>query len=103
MSKRQLRKDYQLAMQRMNELHAALELVNYHLEANESGPEQHRYMLYNEKQTLLSELDRFAIYIRTEEERVRFNILIYFPYRTIMSSSKNDDVTIVFIHLSFIS
>ena len=72
MSKRQLRKDYQLAMQRVNELHAALELVDYHLEANESGPEQHRYMLFNEKQTLLTELDRFAIYIRTEEERVRY-------------------------------
>ena len=33
------------------------------------GHEQHRYMLHNEKQLLLSELDRFAVYIKTEEER----------------------------------
>ena len=69
-SKKQLRKDYQLALQRVDELHASLELCEHFLNENKNGAEQHRMILLNEKEALVNEIERFEMYIRTEEERV---------------------------------
>ena len=66
-NKRQLRKDYQTALQRGQKLQAALELINYNLE---TSPEQHHYALYKEKQALYAELKRCDEFIKTEDERV---------------------------------
>lgn len=66
-NKRQLRKDYQMALQRVQKLEAALELINYHLQ---NSPEHHHYALYKEKQALFAELKRFDELIKTEEERM---------------------------------
>lgn len=70
-SKKQLRKDYQLALQRVDELHASLELCEHFLNENKNGAEQHRILLLNEKEALVNEIERFEMYIRTEEERIQ--------------------------------
>jgi len=70
-SKRQLRKDYQIALQRIADLHGKIELTNYYLELYKNGSEQHRYDLYQEREALVIELERFAAYARTEEERIQ--------------------------------
>ncbi|XP_066936819.1 protein WWC2-like isoform X2 [Clytia hemisphaerica] len=69
-NKRQLRKDYQLALHRVQKLQAGLELLNHHLRNTQNGPEQHRLALYNEKQQLFTELQRCDEYIKTEEARM---------------------------------
>ena len=80
-SKRQLRKDYQIALQRIADLHGKIELTNYYLELYKNGSEQHRYDLYQEREALVIELERFAAYARTEEERVSdFTITFSFAF-----------------------
>ena len=74
-NKRRLRKDYQRALQRMSELYAQLEFIDYSLQLSETGPQQRKLVLCAEKEALLLEIRRFEIYIRTEEDRVRD-----FPY-----------------------
>ena len=69
-SKRQLRKDHQIALQRAEELKCAIEQINYHLNVNRHRPEQYQYKLAQEREKLLEELERFELYIKTEEERV---------------------------------
>ena len=69
-NKRQLRKDYQLALQHVQKLQASLELIDYRLKNSQNNTEQHRIALYNEKQQLYAELQRFDDYIRTEKERM---------------------------------
>ena len=65
-----MRKDYQLALQHVQKLQASLELIDYRLKNSQNNTEQHRLALYNEKQQLYAELQRFDDYIRTEEERM---------------------------------
>lgn len=71
MSRKQLRKDYQIAKERVEELHRNLEICEHVLNENRNGADQHRLMLLNEKEALVNEIERFEMYIRTEEERVR--------------------------------
>ncbi|XP_065670616.1 protein WWC3 isoform X6 [Hydra vulgaris] len=70
-NKQRLRKDYQRALQRMSELYAQLEIIDYSLQLSENGPQQRRFMLCAEKEALLLEIKRFEIYIRTEEDRIQ--------------------------------
>lgn len=69
-NKRQLRKDYQLALQHVQKLQASLEVIDYRLKNSQNNTEQHRLALYNEKQQLYAELQRCDDYIRTEEKRM---------------------------------
>ena len=71
MTRKQLRKDYQIAKERVEELHRNLEICEHFLHENRNGADQHRLMLLNEKEALVNEIERFEMYIRTEEERVR--------------------------------
>ena len=65
-----IRKDHVLALQRIAEIEGAIEQLNHFIDSNKYGPEQHRYMLLKEKEKLLVELQKFELYVRTEEERV---------------------------------
>ncbi len=64
-----------MALQRISELEGAIEQVNHYIESSKYGPEQHRYVLLKEKEKLLMELQKFELYVRTEEERVSRNSL----------------------------
>jgi len=70
MNKKQLRKDYRLAVQRVSELHSSLEYYDHLIAESVNGPEQRRVMLNNEREALLAEIERFEMYIRTEEDRI---------------------------------
>eukprot|EP00794_Sanderia_malayensis_P007374 gene7374-8194_t len=73
-AKKLIRRDHLMALQRIAELEGAIEQINHFINSSRNGPEQHRYALLKEKEKLLMELQKFELYVRTEEERIQLEI-----------------------------
>ena len=71
-----IRKDHLTALQRIGEIEGAIEQINHYIGSMKYGPDHQRYALLKEKEKLLMELQRFELYVRTEEERVRNFIIV---------------------------
>jgi len=73
-AKRLMRRDHLSALQRISEIEGAIEKINYFIESTKHGPDHQRYALLKEKEKLILELQRFELYVRTEEERVQLEV-----------------------------
>lgn len=71
-AKKLMRRDHLTALQRISEIEGAIEQINHFIESTRYGPDHQRYALLKEKEKLILELQRFELYVRTEEERVCF-------------------------------
>ena len=71
-AKKLMRRDHLSALQRISEIEGAIEQINHFIESTKFGPDHQRYALLKEKEKLILELQRFELYVRTEEERVCF-------------------------------
>ena len=69
-AKKLIRRDHLTALQRISEIEGAIEQINHFIESTKYGPDHQRYALLKEKEKLILELQRFELYVRTEEERV---------------------------------
>ena len=69
-AKKLIRRDHVTALQRISEIEGAIEQINHFIESTKYGPDHQRYALLKEKEKLILELQRFELYVKTEEERV---------------------------------